>query len=279
MQGWAVARATTRGRPLGVHAVHEPRRVPVRARARHRARRGPLHRPAVDGGEPGRGVAVHAGRAGRAGSSSAGATVARGARSTGGPGASPGRSRCMLAKLTLALAVVAAFAAPAAAGDGPLFVSQGGVGIAAGSTRYLPVPSYQSGNTILLSLSTKDATEQNQMELVGSVGPAVDALGRRRAVAGRHASRPLRRHGGADRRRASSCVVNPKTMKIVEPITLPGWFSFDAMSPDASKLYFIEYTQGASSGDLEPLRRARVRRAHAAPASRPRSPTARRRAG
>ncbi len=40
-------------------------------------------------------------------------------------------------------------------------------------------------------------------------------------------------------------------MKIVEPITLTGWYSFDAMSPDASKLYFIHYTQGAYSGDLE----------------------------
>ena len=155
----------------------------------------------------------------------------------------------MLAKLTLALAAVAAFAAPAAAGDGPLFVSQGGVGIAAGSTRYLPVPSYQSDNTILLSLSTKDATERNQMELVGQWGlpstpSGADGLSR-------DGTRLVLSDVMAGQTAPSLfMVVNPKTMKIVDPITLPGWYSFDAMSPDASKLYFIHYTQGASSGDL-----------------------------
>src|SRR5207253_2087647 len=38
-------------------------------------------------------------------------------------------------------------------------------------------------------------------------------------------------------------VVNPRTMRIVRPITLNGYFSFDAMSPDASRLYFIQYTK------------------------------------
>jgi hypothetical protein len=155
----------------------------------------------------------------------------------------------MLAKLTLVLAVGAAFAAPAAAGDGPLFVSQGGVGIAAGSTRYLPVPSYQSNNTILLSLSTKDATERNQLELVGQWGlpstpSGADGLSR-------DGTRLVLSDVTAGQTSPSLfMVVNPKTMKVVDPITLPGWFSFDAMSPDGSRLYFIDYVQGASSGDL-----------------------------
>ncbi|MGH2933525.1 MAG: YncE family protein [Gaiellaceae bacterium] len=156
----------------------------------------------------------------------------------------------MLAKLILALAVVAAFAAPAAAGDGPLFVSQGGVGIAAGSTRYLPVPSYQSDNTILLSLSTTDATERNQMELVGQWGlpstpSGADGLSR-------DGTRLVLSDVSAGQTSPSLfMIVNPKTMKIVDTITLTGWYSFDAMSPDGTKLYFIDYVQGANSGDLE----------------------------
>lgn len=155
----------------------------------------------------------------------------------------------MLAKLTFVAAVVAAFAAPAAAGDGPLFVSQGGVGVVSGPTRFLPIPSYQSNNTILLEVSAKDGTERNQLELVGQWGlpstPAgadgISEDGTRLVLADTSAGQtsPSR-----------FLVVDPRTMKIVEPITLKGWFSFDAMSPDGKKLYFIEYTKGAYSGDL-----------------------------
>ncbi len=76
-------------RPLGVHALHEPGRLPVRARARHGARRRPLRRPAVDGGEPGRRLAVHARRAGEPAPRPLARRSHAGGTSTGGPGASP----------------------------------------------------------------------------------------------------------------------------------------------------------------------------------------------
>ena len=156
----------------------------------------------------------------------------------------------MLAKLTLALCVLGALAAaPAAAGDGPLFVSQGGVGLVSGSTRFLPISDQQGNDTQLVAVSTKDGTEQNQMTLVGAwglpstaSGPTGTSLDGRRLV--------LADTSAGQTAPSLFMVVDPKTMRIVQPITLKGWFSFDAMSPDGKKLYFIEYTQGASSGDL-----------------------------
>lgn len=163
----------------------------------------------------------------------------------------------MLAKLTLALFVLGALvAAPAAAGDGPLFVSQGGVGIVApngtsplGPTRYIPVSDNQGNDTELLAISTKDGTELNQMTLVGQWGlpstpsgaDGISADGRRLVLADTSSGVTSP---------SLFMVVDPKTMLIVHPITLNGWFSFDAMSPDGTKLYFIQYVRGPSSGDL-----------------------------
>ena len=48
MQGFADDADDERRRSLGVHALHTPGRLPVRARARHGPRRRALHRPAVD---------------------------------------------------------------------------------------------------------------------------------------------------------------------------------------------------------------------------------------
>jgi len=156
----------------------------------------------------------------------------------------------MLTKLVLSVAVLGALAAaPAAAGDGPLFVSQGGSGVVQGSTRFIPVSDNTGGTTQLEAISTKDGTLLNQLGIVGSWGlpstpsgaDGISEDGTRLVLADTSAGQTSP---------SLFYVVNTKTMRIVEPITLKGWFSFDAMSPDASKLYFIEYTQGASSGDL-----------------------------
>ncbi|HEY6462026.1 MAG TPA: hypothetical protein VIY73_17790, partial [Polyangiaceae bacterium] len=41
-------------------------------------------------------------------------------------------------------------------------------------------------------------------------------------------------------------VVDPLRMQLVRTITLHGYFSFDALSPDASRMYLIQYTHGPS---------------------------------
>src|SRR5207237_585407 len=40
--------------------------------------------------------------------------------------------------------------------------------------------------------------------------------------------------------------VNPRRMQLVRTITLRGYFSFDALSPNGSRMYLIQYTHGDS---------------------------------
>jgi hypothetical protein len=158
----------------------------------------------------------------------------------------------MLAKLTLALCVLGALAAaPAAAGDGPLFVSQGGAGIVQGTTRYIPVGDYAANDTQLLAVSTKDGTEINQLNLVGNWGlPYTPAGAQGLSLDGTRLV--LADTSSGQTSPSLFMVVNPKTMRTIQPITLGGYFSFDAMSPDASKLYFIQYVKsGTNSIDLQ----------------------------
>ena len=158
----------------------------------------------------------------------------------------------MLAKLTLALCVLGALAAaPAAAGDGPMFVTQGGIGVVSGTTRYIPVNNGVSDVTELLAISTKDGTELNQTPLLGSWGlPSTPAGAQGLSLDGKRLVLADTSSGQTSPSRFM--VVNPKTMRITKRITLKGYFSFDAMSPDGSKLYFIQYVKsGPNTLDLE----------------------------
>jgi len=158
----------------------------------------------------------------------------------------------MVIKLTLALCVLGALAAaPAAAGDGPMFVTQGGTGVMSGTTRYIPVTNYASDSTQLLAISTKDGTEMNQLPLVGSWGlPSTPAGAQGLSLDGKKLVLADTNAGQASP--SMFMVVNPKTMRIAKRITLKGYFSFDAMSPDGSKLYFIQYVKsGTNTLDLQ----------------------------
>jgi DNA-binding beta-propeller fold protein YncE len=164
----------------------------------------------------------------------------------------------MLAKLTLALCVLGALAAaPAAAGDGPLFVTQGGAGLVAppgfplGPTRFIPVADYQGNNTELLAISTKDGTELNQLTLVGSWGLSYTPAGAQ-GISLDGKKLVLADTTSGQSSPSNFMIVNPRSMRIVRAITLPGYFSFDAMSPDGSKLYFIQYVKsGGGTLDLQ----------------------------
>jgi hypothetical protein len=151
----------------------------------------------------------------------------------------------MLAKLTLALCVLGALAAaPAAAGDGPLFVSQGYQGIVQGTTRFVPVGDYTANDTQLLSISTKDGTVQRQLGLVGNWGlPYTPAGAEGLSLDGKKLV--LADTSSGQTSPSLFMVVNPRTMRTLQPITLNGYFSFDAMSPDGAKLYFIQYTRSS----------------------------------
>jgi hypothetical protein len=156
----------------------------------------------------------------------------------------------MANKIAVLVAVLAALAvAPSASASGPIYALQGGGGVVLGSTRYVPVGDYNGNSTDLLAISTKDGTIHGQTSLVGEWGlPATPA-----------GAEGLSRNGhtlvlsGTQAGFSSPSlflVVNPKTMRIARPITLPGYFAYDAVSPDGSRLYLVQFTQGANN-DLE----------------------------
>jgi hypothetical protein len=151
----------------------------------------------------------------------------------------------LMRRLSFCLAGLAGavFMAPSAFADGPLFVTTGGSGVVHGTTRYFPVDDPTSGDTELLAISTEDGTERGQLGLVGQWGLPYTASG----------SEGLSRDGRtlvlADNERGFSSpsgflVVDPRRMHVLRTITLPGYFSFDALSPKASRLYLIQYTHG-----------------------------------
>ena len=148
--------------------------------------------------------------------------------------------------LPAALAALAA-AAPAAA-SGPIYSLQGGGGVVFGSTRYVPVGTASGGGTELLAISTKDGTVLSQADLTGAWGLPATPAGEE-GIARDGKTIVLAGTQGGFNSPSDFIVVNPKTMRIAKEITLNGYYAYDALSPDASKLYLVQFTRGAT-GDL-----------------------------
>ena len=158
----------------------------------------------------------------------------------------------MLTKLAVSLAVLAALAAaPAAAGDGPgPFAQQGGPGVLvppadgkSGPLRIVAVPANAGANTVLEQIQTKDGQIRSWVDILGAYGiPSItytaggDSLSQdgRTLVLGKAGA-------GAP---SGFLVYDTKTLRMTNSVSLPGSFAFDALSPDASRMYLIQYTQG-----------------------------------
>jgi hypothetical protein len=154
----------------------------------------------------------------------------------------------MLARLTLAAALVAAVAAPAATADGPLYVTTGGAGVVAGATRYIPSVYGNIDATQLLAVSTKDGSLVDSLSLTGQWGlPYTPAGAEGLTRGGKDLVLADVSDGGAST--SLFMVVRTKPLRAIDPITLNGYFSYDAISPDGSKLYLIQYTQADGSVD------------------------------
>jgi MYXO-CTERM domain-containing protein len=153
-------------------------------------------------------------------------------------------------RLSLCLAVVAGALAiaPAALADGVLFVTQGGAGVATGdgAFHYVAVPDASDG-TLLEKIEASHSQVYWWMRLKGSWG--IPSL-----ATGAPAGEGLSRDGntlvlGSTAQFASPSrflVVDVRRTKVVRTIVLHGYFSFDALSPDASRMYLIQYTRGPS---------------------------------
>ena len=151
--------------------------------------------------------------------------------------------------LCVAAAVAALVFVPAAFGDGPIYVTQGGSGVASrdGGFRYVALPNGRGG-TLLVKIYTADTEVYWSMAVPGAWGTALIGNGGR---SGQGLSRDgrtlvLSSTAGPLRSPAEFLLVDPTHAKVLRRITLPGSFTFDALSPDASRMYLIQYTHGAS---------------------------------
>jgi hypothetical protein len=151
-------------------------------------------------------------------------------------------------KLLLSLAVAtlsAVVGARAAAADGPMFVTQNGTGVAHGSLRYVAVTTLRGQNTDLVEISRRDDSAGPALRLSGAWGLPYTAAGAE-GLSHDGQTLVLDAAGVGLASPTRFLVLDPIQMRVVRTISLDGYFSYDALSPDASKLYLIEYTHGGS---------------------------------
>lgn len=151
-------------------------------------------------------------------------------------------------KLLLSLAVAALItlvSARAASADGPMFVTQNGSGVAHGSLRYIAVSTFGGQNTDLISISRRDGSAGPALRLSGAWGLPYTPAG---AEGLSHDGQTLVLEGAGVGLASPTrfLVVDPTQMQVERTISLDGYFSYDALSPDGSRLYLIQYTHGGS---------------------------------
>lgn len=151
--------------------------------------------------------------------------------------------------LCLGVVVGALAVAPAAVADGPVFVTQGGSGAGtAGSPFHYVALRDGPRATRLEAVDFSHRFVGWGMRLAGSWGTPV--IGNA-PVTGEGLSRDgrtlvLASTAGPYASPSKFLVVDPRHMKILRTIVLHGSFSYDAISPDASRLYLIQYTHAGS---------------------------------
>jgi hypothetical protein len=149
--------------------------------------------------------------------------------------------------LILAIALAAAVVTGGAAGEpagaplkgGPATVLLGGRGVLApdGTTRYVTITT---GRQTIVSFVELPSGRVNRWRLVrGSFGVPVVSLDGTTDGVSRNGRMLVLAETYADRTRFA--VIDTQTMKL-RTIKLKGYWSFDAISPDASVLYLIQYT-------------------------------------
>lgn len=151
--------------------------------------------------------------------------------------------------LCLALVVAALVVVPTALADGgPFLVTQGGRGVATrdGAFHYVAVPE-GNNSTLLEKLEVADGQVNYWIPLKGSWGiPTLGSgsqLGQGLAWNGRTLVLSAPPGYSSPSR---FMLVDLKRFRAVRTIALPGYFSFDALSPDGSRMYLIQYTHGGT---------------------------------
>jgi hypothetical protein len=146
--------------------------------------------------------------------------------------------------LCLVVALGTLVAAPVALGDGPLYVVQGGAGVATpgGAIHWVTVSDGTHGT--LLEKVTADGQVDYWIQFKGSWGTPILGQGTQTGQGLSHDGRTLvleSTPGPPYATPSKFLIVNLRRMGAVRTIVLHGYFSFDALSPDASKMYLIQF--------------------------------------
>ena len=141
------------------------------------------------------------------------------------------------------------YLATATADGGPTFTVYGGTGVAShdGALHYVTVPDGAHG-TLLETIGRPVGGVGSWIRLEGSWGiPAVGPVGQGLSRDGH--TLVLAANAGPYAARSTFLVVELPRMRVRERVAIPGSFSFDALSPDGSRLYLIQYIAG-HAGDF-----------------------------
>lgn len=142
---------------------------------------------------------------------------------------------------TLALVLICLAAAPAALADGVAQpASQLGVGTLSpdGSIRYIAAPAGQE--TALLAISTKTGSVERATDLVGVYGLPVLTFNARSYEGLSHDGRTLVLSDTQQSPTSHFVLYDTRSLQMKDAFFLKGTFAYDALSPDASRLYLIQ---------------------------------------
>jgi hypothetical protein len=156
------------------------------------------------------------------------------------PASRLGRTRGMKTfALLLCLAAFAAAPAASAAGGPPQYASQGGLGVSTpnGNVHYVAVPGLGGPTTLIESIGS-DGSVRNWPSFKGSWGIPMITYSNPTGLS--HDGRTLVVQSLASGSPTSFLVIDTRTMRLRDQFTLRGNYSFDALSPDASRLYLIQ---------------------------------------
>ncbi|HEY4237524.1 MAG TPA: hypothetical protein VGM45_09340 [Gaiellaceae bacterium] len=149
--------------------------------------------------------------------------------------------------LCLAAAVAALVFVPTAFADGgPFLVTQGGQGVATrdGAFHYVSVPD-RAHSTLLEKLEVADGRVNYWIPLKGSWGIPTLGTGSQLGQGLSWDGRTLVLTAPPGYSSPSRfLLVDLHRLRVVRTITFHGFFSFDALSPDGSRMYLIQYTHG-----------------------------------
>jgi hypothetical protein len=143
--------------------------------------------------------------------------------------------------LVLLLCFTALAAAPAAAADGFVHgAAQLGVGVLSpdGTVRYVAAPA--GSHTTLLAIRTKDGLVAGSADILGSYGIPVLTFNAQNDEGLSHDGRTLVLGDTQQLPESHFLVYDTRTFRMTDGIVLKGTFGFDALSPDASRLYLIQ---------------------------------------